>query len=59
MSTLVAIGHIPILTAAYGLLDLLPSSHQGYAALVPLFVPVLGINFSILYGMEYIASSTS
>lgn len=56
MSTFVAIGHIPIITAPYGLLDLFPESQKGYAASIPLFVPTLGINFSILYGMAYIAS---
>ena len=59
MSTLVAIGHIPIITAPYGLLDLFPESQKGYAASIPLFVPSLGINFSILYGMNYIASEFS
>lgn len=29
---------------------------MGYAASIPLFLPTLGINFCILYGMEYIAS---
>lgn len=56
MSILVAIGHIPIITAPYGLLELFPNSQKGYAASIPLFVPSLGINFSILFGMTYIAS---
>lgn len=56
MSSLVAIGHIPIITAPYGLLDLFPDHQKGYAASIPLFVPTLGINFCILYGMQHIAS---
>ena len=56
MSSLVAIGHIPIITAPYGLFELFSESQRGYAASIPLFVPTLGINFSILYGMTFIAS---
>lgn len=58
MSSLVAIGHIPIITAPYGLLDLFPDKQKGYAASIPLFVPTLGINFSILYSMAYIVNDT-
>ena len=57
MSSLVALGHIPIITAPYGLLDLFSEQQRGYAASIPLFVPTLGINFSIMYGMSYIATS--
>lgn len=57
MSSLVAVGHIPIITAPYGLLDLFSEEEKGYAASIPLFVPTLGINFSIIYGMSFIASS--
>lgn len=56
MSLLVAIGHIPIITAPYGLLGLFKPAEKGYAATIPLFVPTLGTNFSIFYGMKYIAS---
>ena len=58
MSSLVAIGHIPIITAPYGLLDLFPEKQKGYAASIPLFVPTLGINFSILYSMAYIVNDS-
>ena len=56
MSILVAIAHVPIITAPYGLLKLFNPGERGYAASIPLFVPALGINFCILYGMTYIAS---
>lgn len=56
MSILVAIGHVPIITAPYGLLDLFSDEQKGYAATIPLFVPTLGINFCFLYGMNLIAS---
>lgn len=56
MTSVVAIAHIPIITAPYGLLKLFPNSQKGYAASIPLFLPVLGINFCILYGMTYITS---
>lgn len=56
ISSLVAIGHIPILTAPYGLLNLFPPDQKGYAASIPLFVPILGINFCIYYGMQNISS---
>ena len=55
MTSVVAISHIPIITAPYGLLKLFPDWQKGYAASIPLFLPVLGINFCILYGMAYIA----
>lgn len=55
MTTIVAVAHIPIITAPYGLLKLFPDWQKGYAASIPLFLPVLGINFCILYGMGYIA----
>lgn len=55
-SIIVAIGHVPILTAPYGLLGMFEPSKRGYASSIPLFVPTLGINFSILYGMAYIAT---
>lgn len=56
MSSIVAIAHVPIITAPYGLLKLFKPSHQGYAAAIPLFVPTLGINYVILYGMNSIAT---
>ena len=58
MSFLVAIAHVPIITAPYGLLKLFAPEKRGYAASIPLFVPALGINFCILYGMTFIASGT-
>jgi hypothetical protein len=54
MTSIIAIAHIPIITAPYGLLKLFPNWQKGYAASIPLFLPVLGINFCILYGMTYI-----
>lgn len=48
MSSIVAIAHVPIITAPYGLLKLFKPHHQGYAAAIPLFVPTLGINYVIL-----------
>ena len=59
MTSIVAVAHIPIITAPYGLLKLFPDWQKGYAASIPLFLPVLGINFCILYGMEYIADDGS
>lgn len=59
MTIIVAIAHIPIITAPYGLLKLFPEWQRGYAASVPLFLPVLGINFCILYGMTYITNDNS
>ena len=56
MTAIVAVSHIPIITAPYGLLKLFPDWQKGYAASIPLFLPVLGINFCILYGMQYIAA---
>lgn len=56
MTIIVAVAHIPIITAPYGLLKLFPDWQKGYAASVPLFLPVLGINFCILYGMTYISA---
>lgn len=56
---LVAVAHVPIITAPYGLLELFTEAEQPYASSIPLFVPVLGVSFSILYGMEYIAGSTT
>ena len=58
MTGTVAIAHIPIITAPYGLLKLFPNWQVGYAASVPLFLPTLGTNFCILYGMQYIASDS-
>lgn len=57
MSIIVAISHVPIITAPYGLLKLFPPEKRGYAASIPLFIPSLGINFCIFYGMDLIASS--
>jgi hypothetical protein len=57
MTTIVAISHIPMLTAPYGLLKLFPSDQQGYASSIPLFVPTLGTNFCILYSLAYIVDS--
>ena len=51
MTIIIAIAHIPIITAPYGLLKLFPDWQVGYAASVPLFLPTLGINFCILYGL--------
>ena len=59
MTAVVAVSHIPIITAPYGLLKLFPDWQKGYAASIPLFLPVLGINFCILYGMAYIADDGS
>lgn len=56
MTSVIAIAHIPVITAPYGLLKLFPDHQKGYAASIPLFLPVLGINFCIIYGMSYIAS---
>ncbi len=56
MTIVVAIAHIPIITAPYGLLKLFPDHQKAYAASIPLFLPVLGINFCILYGMAFIAT---
>jgi hypothetical protein len=59
MTSIVAVAHIPIITAPYNLLKLFPDWQKGYAASVPLFLPVLGINFCILYGMAFIADDGS
>lgn len=55
-SILVAISHIPIITAPYGLLGLFEPDKRGYASSIPLFLPALGINFCIFYGMLNITS---
>lgn len=57
MTGIIGISHIPIITAPYGLLKLFPDHQKGYAASIPLFLPTLGINFCILFGMIYIANS--
>jgi hypothetical protein len=57
MSVLVGIAHVPIITAPYGLLGMFEPSKRGYASSIPLFVPSLGINFCILYGMNYVVDS--
>jgi hypothetical protein len=59
MTSVIAIAHIPIITAPYGLLKLFPNNQKGYAASIPLFLPVLGINFCILYGMNYITDGAA
>lgn len=59
MTVIVAIAHIPIITAPYGLLKLFPDWQKSYAASIPLFLPVLGINFCILYGMAFITSDNN
>lgn len=59
MSVLVGIAHVPIITAPYGLLALFPPEKRGYASSIPLFVPVLGINFCILYGMNYVVGDST
>jgi len=56
MTGVVAVAHIPVITAPYGLLKLFPDWQKGYAASIPLFFPVLGINFCIFYGMLNIAN---
>lgn len=56
MTIVIAIAHIPIITAPYGLLKLFPEHQKGYATSIPLFLPVLGINFCIMYGFTFIAS---
>lgn len=56
MTIIVAMAHIPIITAPYGLLRLFPEWQRGYASSVPLFLPGLGINFCILYGITYITN---
>lgn len=58
MTILVGIAHVPIITAPYGLMKLFPVSQQGYAAAVPLFLPVLGINYVIYHGMTTIIPSS-
>ena len=55
MTAIVAVAHIPIITAPYGLLKLFPDWQKGYAASIPLFLPVTGISFCILYGIAFIA----
>lgn len=56
MAIIIAIAHIPIISAPYGLLKLFPEWQRGYAVSIPLFLPVLGMNFSILYDMLFIAN---
>lgn len=55
MTLLVAVAHVPIISAPYGLLKLFEPSKQGYAAAIPLFIPVLGISYVILHGLVFIA----
>lgn len=56
MATIIAIAHIPIISAPYGLLKLFPEWQRGYAVSIPLFLPVLGMNFSILFDMLFISN---
>lgn len=56
MTIVIAIAHIPIITAPYGLLKLFPDHQKGYAASIPLFLPALGINFCIIYGLSFITN---
>jgi hypothetical protein len=58
MAAIIAIAHIPIISAPYGLLKLFPQWQRGYAASIPLFVPVLGMNFCIIYDMVYITEGS-
>lgn len=51
MTIIIAISHIPIITSPFKLLALFPDAHKGYAASIPLFFPIIGINFCILYGI--------
>lgn len=53
---LVGIAHVPMITAPYGLLTMFPERQQSYASSIPLFVPILGINFCIIYGIIFITS---
>lgn len=57
MTAIVGVAHVPIITAPYGLLKLFNSQNQGYAAAIPLFLPVLGINYIIFHGMSFIIPS--
>ena len=59
LTIVVAIAHIMTISAPYGLLKLFPSQQKGCAASIPIFLPYLGMNFSILYGMAYIANGSS
>jgi len=59
MTIIIAIAHIPIITAPFGLLKLFPEHQRGYATSIPLFLPVLGINFCIIYGFAFITSDAS
>ena len=59
MTVIIAIAHIPIITAPFGLLKLFPDHQKGYAMSIPLFLPVLGINFCIIYGFVYITSDAN
>ena len=51
---LVSVAHVPMITAPYGLLSMFPERHQSYASSIPLFIPILGINICIIYGILYI-----
>lgn len=55
MATVLAIAHISVISAPYGLLKLFPEWQRGYASSIPLFLPFVGINLSILYDLVYIA----
>ena len=54
MTAVVGVAHVPIITAPYGLLKLFKPQQQGYAAAIPLFLPVLGINYVIYHCMHFI-----
>lgn len=59
MAALLAIAHISIISAPYGLLKLFPEWQRGYASSIPLFLPFVGINLSILYDLVYIAQEAN
>lgn len=56
LAIVIAIAHIPIISAPYGLLKLFPERLRGYAVSIPLFLPVLGMNFSIFFDMLFITN---
>jgi hypothetical protein len=56
MTIVIAISHIPIITFPFKLLSLFPDSQKGYAASIPLFFPIIGINFCIIYGITQITN---
>jgi hypothetical protein len=55
-TVLVAIGHVVIVTAPYGLMQLFDPMKRGYAMAFAIFLPFIGYNITTMYGFGHISS---